>query len=199
MRKKGVTKEETRQRILEAAGAEFRANGYTGIGVDGLAKAAGATSGAFYAHFGSKEAAFAQALESGLDEVLQTIPQYQIKHGPHWVKAFAEYYLGTAHRNNISGGCAMAALTSEVVRSSNDIKKSYEKKLDQITALLAMGLKGDDDSECRARAWAMLSILIGGINISRAMKSKQTANEVASATITAAIAAAGLTIALEQN
>ena len=39
-------KQETRQRILDAAGRGFRKGGYDGIGVDGLAKQAGVTSGA---------------------------------------------------------------------------------------------------------------------------------------------------------
>ena len=67
MRHKGVNKEETHQRMLEAVGCGFRDRGYAGIGVDGLAKTAGVTSGAFYAHFGSKGEAFDVALAAGLD------------------------------------------------------------------------------------------------------------------------------------
>ncbi len=43
MRHKGVNKEETRQKMLEAVGRGFRGHGYAGIGVDGLAKTAGVT------------------------------------------------------------------------------------------------------------------------------------------------------------
>jgi len=53
MRYKADQKEETRRKMLEAAGRGFRSHGYSGIGVDGLAKAADVTSGAFYSHFGS--------------------------------------------------------------------------------------------------------------------------------------------------
>ena len=45
-------KQETRKRIINAASRGFRSNGYAGIGVDGIAKEAGVTSGAFYAHLG---------------------------------------------------------------------------------------------------------------------------------------------------
>ena len=55
---KGDKKLETRSRIIDAAGRSFRSNGYAGIGVDGIAKAAGVTSGAFYAHLGSKKWCF---------------------------------------------------------------------------------------------------------------------------------------------
>jgi AcrR family transcriptional regulator len=70
--------------MLEAAGRGFRSQGYDGIGVDGLAKGAGVTSGAFYAHFGSKAAAFDAALAAGLDEVIAAIPEYQLKYGDAW-------------------------------------------------------------------------------------------------------------------
>ena len=66
----GAKKEETRKRILDAASRSFRTYGYTGVGVDGLAKEAAVTSGAFYSHFGSKSAGFDLALEAGLDEVI---------------------------------------------------------------------------------------------------------------------------------
>lgn len=62
MAKQDKRKEETWRLMLEAAGRAFRSPGYDGIGVDGLAKGAGVTSGAFYAHFGSKAAAFDAAI-----------------------------------------------------------------------------------------------------------------------------------------
>ena len=55
----------TRQRIVDAAGRGFRRGGYGGIGVDGLAKEAGMTSGAFYVHFDSKKAAFRESMLQG--------------------------------------------------------------------------------------------------------------------------------------
>jgi AcrR family transcriptional regulator len=62
-------KEQTRQRILEAAGRSFRKGGFGGIGVDGLAKEAGLTSGAFYVHFGSKAEAFRESVQQGMADL----------------------------------------------------------------------------------------------------------------------------------
>jgi TetR/AcrR family transcriptional repressor of nem operon len=76
-------KEQTRARILDAASQSFRSSGYAGTGVDGVAKAAGVTSGAFYAHFGSKDGAFAAALATGMDEVIEAIPKFQTER-PGW-------------------------------------------------------------------------------------------------------------------
>lgn len=187
MRHKGINKAETRQKMIAAASRGFRSNGYAGIGVDGLAKAAGVTSGAFYSHFGSKDAAFDAALAAGLDEVIDTIPNLQKEHGADWVEAFAEYYLSKRHRRDLECGCAMATLTPEVVRSNPKVHTAFEKKMTQIADLVSHELTGSSDEERRAKAWAVLGVLIGGINVARAMKSAKVADEVANATIIAAV------------
>jgi TetR/AcrR family transcriptional regulator, transcriptional repressor for nem operon len=65
-RPKGSTPN-ARERLIEAAGRGFRTSGFGGIGVDGLAKAAGLTSGAFYIHFSSKREAFRFAHHEGFE------------------------------------------------------------------------------------------------------------------------------------
>ncbi|MFT6302643.1 MAG: TetR/AcrR family transcriptional repressor of nem operon [Granulosicoccus sp.] len=191
MRHKGVGKEETKRKVVEAAGHGFRKHGYSGIGVDGLAKAAGVTSGAFYSHFGSKGGAFDVALDVGLDEVIDGVAIFQNKHGADWVEAFAQYYLGRSHRGNLKTGCAMATLTPDVVRSSPEVHTAYEKKMTQIVDLISSGLAGGSDEDRRVRAWALLGVLIGGINVARAMKSVKASDEVAKAIIMSAVKAAG--------
>lgn len=199
MRHKGIDKEETRRKIIAATSQGFRKYGYSGIGVDGLAKAAGVTSGAFYSHLGSKDGAFQIALDVGLDEVILGIPEFQTKYGINWVKAFADYYLGKQHRNDLECGCAMATLTSEVVRSHAEVHKAYEKKMNTIVELISLGLAEGTEQERRARAWSMLGVLIGGINVARAMKSKKISEEIAESIKSAAITAAGPTCVTEDN
>jgi len=151
------------------------------------------TSGAFYSHFGSKDNAFDLALAAGLDEVIDGIPKFRSEHGANWVKAFAEYYLGKQHRNDLACGCAMATLTPEVVRSSDGVHAAFEKKMSLIMDLISSGLAGGTDEDRHARAWSMLGVLIGGINIARAMKSKKVSESVAEAVKDAAIKVAGRT------
>ncbi len=184
-------KQETRQRIVEAASRGFRSRGYAGIGVDGIAKDAGVTSGAFYAHLGSKDQAFVVALELGLDEVIAGVPKFQETHRKDWIAAFADYYLGRAHRADRAGGCAMATLSPEVARFDAPVHAIYEKKMAKIADLFAEGLDGVSDDERHARAWAALSILIGAVTIARGMKSKAAADAIAASAKAAAIAVAG--------
>src|SRR5271156_4068743 len=52
---------ETRERIIDAASALFRAKGFGGIGVADIMKAADPTHGGFYGLFASKDDLVAQA------------------------------------------------------------------------------------------------------------------------------------------
>lgn len=193
MEKPPSKKEQTKEKILIAASQNFRSNGYSGIGVDGIAKAAGVTSGAFYSHFGSKDGAFDAALIAGLNEVIEGIPQFQSNFGKKWVEEFADYYLSQKHQNDLACGCAMTTLSPEVVRATSETQATYEKMMSKIIDLAADGLEGGSKEDKRSRAWAMLSILIGGLTMARAVKTKKTTNEIAQSIKASAINAAGKT------
>ncbi len=195
MAEKLTKRERTHQKILDAAGRNFRRHGYAGVGVDGIAQAAGVTSGALYAHFGSKDWVFVAALEQGLDEVIDAIPVFQRDHGDQWVVAFADYYLGAAHRADLECGCAMTTLSPEVVRRESSLHELYETKMRTIVSLIAQGLcastdkdEGDDRED---RAWALLATLIGGLTVARAVAAPDLAASIAEANKRAALDVAG--------
>ena len=56
-------KQATHDRILDTAASVLRASGFQGVGVADIMKRAGLTHGGFYAHFASREALLAEALE----------------------------------------------------------------------------------------------------------------------------------------
>jgi len=58
----GVTAEQTRERLLDAAARVFELKGYDGATVSLIAQEAGVTTGAIYAHYGSKADLLAAAL-----------------------------------------------------------------------------------------------------------------------------------------
>ena len=191
-------KQQTHKRMLDAASQSFRSNGYAGIGVDGIAKAAGVTSGAFYAHFGSKDKAFSAALDAGLNEVIEAIPVLQNDAGENWVETFADYYMGRSHRQDLACGCAMTTLSPEVVRAESKLHSTYEAKMRKIAELIANGLYGPSEEERLTRAWAMLGILIGGLTMARAVKTNKAAEEIALSIRTAVINVAGKTIRISR-
>lgn len=174
-------REQTQRKMLESASRSFRSHGYAGIGVDAIAKGAGVTSGAFYAHLGSKDAAFAAALELGLNDVIEAIPAFQADHGSRWVEAFADYYLGKAHREDLACGCAMTTLSPEVVRGGPELHALYETLMSKIVGLIARGLTGKTMSERRAKGWSLLHVLIGGLTTARAVATPRLAAQIAAA------------------
>ncbi|VAX00284.1 hypothetical protein MNBD_GAMMA22-89 [hydrothermal vent metagenome] len=89
------------------------------------------------------------------------------------------FLIGKAHRSNLACTCAMATLTPEVVRSDAKVHGLYEKKMTIIVGLVAQGLVASSDDERKNRAWAILSILIGGLNVAQAMKNNNAVDEVA--------------------
>ena len=56
-------KEETHERIVDAAARAIHRHGYAGVGVADVMKQAGLTHGGFYAHFESRDALLAEAIE----------------------------------------------------------------------------------------------------------------------------------------
>ncbi|GAB2183657.1 TetR/AcrR family transcriptional regulator [Roseibium sp. LAB1] len=191
MAKQQLRKAETQKALLAASSRAFRSEGYSGVGVDAIAKSAGATSGAFYAHLGSKDGAFHAALELGLNEVITTIPDYRQRFGDTWIEAFARYYLGAAHRKDRACGCAMTALSPDVARAKPETRKLYDDKMQEIAALVADGLPAGDAVDRQNRAWVFLSILIGGLTTARAMSDETLAETVTAAALPAALQAAG--------
>jgi len=66
-------KAETRARLLAAAADLFAEQGIDAVSVDTVAEAAGRTSGAVYAHFGSKQGLLLALLDSWKDSVLTVL------------------------------------------------------------------------------------------------------------------------------
>lgn len=69
----GVTAEETRQRLLDAATAEFLRRGFEGARVADIAAGADLSNGALYGHFRSKSELLAAALQESGEKELQAL------------------------------------------------------------------------------------------------------------------------------
>ena len=72
-RTQGERKAETRSRLLDAAAELFAAQGIDAVSVDAVAEAAGRTSGAVYAHFGSKHGLLLALLDAWKDSLLTVL------------------------------------------------------------------------------------------------------------------------------
>ena len=162
---------DAKQRLAEAAGRSFRSGGFGGVGVDGLAKQAGLTSGAFYAHYGSKAEAFRRAVQAGVHDLVAGIQAYHDA-GEDWVGQFIDFYLTERVTCDIGESCALQNLTVDVARAGEDVRRDYGTELNAAIDALALGVGGRD------KAIALLALLSGGVSMARAVNDPVLADEI---------------------
>jgi TetR/AcrR family transcriptional regulator, transcriptional repressor for nem operon len=183
-------KDEARASILSAAGKGFRRKGFGGIGVDGLAKEAGVTSGAFYGHFSSKSDAFAAVAVSGLVELREGIEEVRRTAGGAWQERFIDFYLTVRRTCEPGESCALQSLTLDVARADAQTKAAYEAELLKVVEAFASGLPDGTLMARRKQAWAMLSLLSGGVTLARSTNDPKVGEMIASAVKAGALALA---------
>lgn len=175
-------KELTRQKILAAAGRGFRRGGYGGIGVDGLAKEAGVTSGAFYVHFGSKAEAFRAAAVVAVAEVGAALQQLQADQPRRWWQTFVEFYLGTKRLSDLSDSCGLQSLAPEVARADAESRSAFQAELLKVAAVVAGGPDAPDAPRDIDGALAALAALVGAVTLARAVPDPGLADQLARTT-----------------
>src|ERR1044071_3191342 len=112
-------KEETHERIVQAAARAIRRHGYAGVGVADVMKEAGLTHGGFYAHFKSRDELLVEALaRAGSDSSANIARAAEARRarGVSAFRAFVDSYLSDAHLQSMESGCPVAALGSDMAR-----------------------------------------------------------------------------------
>ena len=171
------------ERLLDAAGRGFRTGGFGGIGVDGLAREAGLTSGAFYAHFNSKADVFRLAVVDGISFLREGVTKFQTRHGPNWRDHFVDFYFGERMKVGIEEACALPTFTPDVARADASTRAAYEAELDRLIETLAAGFGDPPD---RKRGCAFLALLSGAASMARAVKDERLRKEMLAAAGSAA-------------
>jgi TetR/AcrR family transcriptional regulator, transcriptional repressor for nem operon len=169
-------KEATRRRIIEAAGQRLKRDGIDGSGVSVLMADAGLTNGAFYAHFVSKEDLVATAVA---DQLRQQLERYRAQVADaDGIEQLVREYLSVEHRADRQHGCPSAALLDEIGRSSEATKHAYTEGVlalvDEIASILAPG----DPQSAHGQTLSLLALLIGTLQLSRALGDRRLADEV---------------------
>lgn len=176
MRYQPDQKAKAKAAILEAAGRALRSNGFNGMGVDGLAAAAGVTSGAFYSNFASKEALLRDVIDAGLGE-----PFLSADAGAAGLKTYLRSwladYISREHRTDPGAGCVMPSLSADVARSGVDVRLAYARKMQELIARMSDALDGTE-TERQRRARSIVALMVGSVAISRAMPDGDDADSI---------------------
>jgi AcrR family transcriptional regulator len=126
-------KEQTHERIVDAAARALRKGGFDAIGVADIMRQVGLTHGGFYAHFASREALLVEALErAGHDSRhrLEKAVESKTARGQDGFAAFVERYLSDVHLASPETGCPVAALGSELPRQSDAVREVAARRVD---------------------------------------------------------------------
>jgi AcrR family transcriptional regulator len=183
-------KQATRRRILEVAGRRFKQDGIEGSGIATVMKEAGLTNGAFYAHFASKDDLVANVVAEQLrEQATQFRTQPPDRTG---VEQILRDYLSTQHRDHPGDGCPSAALLDEIGRSPQPVKQAYTDGLMTIVDDIAARLAPHDPFSARARTLSAVALLIGTLQLSRALADPRLADDILEQGLHDALAALGI-------
>jgi TetR/AcrR family transcriptional regulator, transcriptional repressor for nem operon len=169
-------KEATRRRIIETAGRRFKQDGIDGSGIATLMADAGLTNGAFYAHFESKDDLVATVVGEEIGR--QAADFTELPDGRAGLEAFVGWYLTREHREHREAGCPSAALLDEIGRCDKDAKRAYTKGAKAILDEICVRLAPEDPDSARGTALALYSMLIGTMQLARALSDRKLSDAV---------------------
>ena len=169
------------ERIIEAASRDLRRSGFEGVNVAAVMKTAGLTHGGFYAHFASRDALLAEAIVRASENTAEAI-KTQVKGlqdaGISPFRAFVEAYLSTAHVEDCASGCPVAALCGDMPLQAAQVVDTSRHAIGNLRRLVLQFLPRDLP---RDAAWSVASMLIGAVQLARALGDAPQARAVIAA------------------
>jgi TetR/AcrR family transcriptional repressor of nem operon len=182
-------KEATRRRMIETAGRRFKSDGIDGSGIAILVADAGLTNGAFYGHFASKDDLVATVVRHQLEDQVARVNA--LPAGLASVENFLREYLSPAHRDDPAGGCPSAALLDEIGRCDETTKQTYTDGARAMIAAIARHLDDGDAQRTNERSIGLFSLLVGSLQLARAVTDPALSERILSAAYTNALTIAG--------
>jgi AcrR family transcriptional regulator len=162
-------KEISHERIVEAAARAIRREGYAGVGVADVMKEAGLTHGGFYAHFPSRDAMLAAAMEragrDGAARMMQSMARRRAE-GASPLRALVDSYLSEKMLVSCELGCPVSALASEMPRQSAELREVSAVRVLGLVQAVRQVLPADAGEHA---AMAITSNLVGAMQLARAL------------------------------
>jgi AcrR family transcriptional regulator len=181
-------KDTTRQHIIDVASRQFRGNGVAAVGLAGIMSDAGLTNGAFYTHFESKEDLVQAVLLKALDrreERLRTVAGDNAG-----LETMIREYLSSRHRDRPDDGCPTAALVTEVARHPKTTRDAFTAKVSKFIELIATQIRAGSADERRRNAVAIYGVMVGTLQLARAVNDRKLSDEILESGVIAALALA---------
>jgi TetR/AcrR family transcriptional regulator, transcriptional repressor for nem operon len=128
------------------------------------------------AHFASKEDLVATTVADQLRA--QRASFSALAPGRAGVEQYVREYLSVQHRDNPDDGCPSAALLDEIGRSTDATKQAYTDGALVIVDDIAARLAPDDPQSARVKTLSVFAMMVGTLQLSRALADQQLADQV---------------------
>jgi TetR/AcrR family transcriptional regulator, transcriptional repressor for nem operon len=182
-------REATRRKIVDSARRLFNQHGFDNVSVKQIMACAGMTHGAFYAYFKGKSALYSEVLSCFL-----TDPNWQPRwEGIHVDLAAADAgtqiiraYLSQQHFDDVENSCPMVALPTDVRRNGAAVRSAFETVFLAMVRLLERSLSGSR-RERHEKAQGIAALCVGGLVVSRALRTQRVADELRAASMSVAL------------
>ena len=171
MRYPTTHKAETRKKLLANARAIAKKGGFGTTGVDDLMASIGLTGGAFYGHFPSKEALFAELVEHEISNSVEMLAGDRDSPPDHVANRLRRY-MSSYHAMHPESGCVLPALGPEIASAGPEVRVAVEDGLKRLQKSWSSRI-GDPDA-----AWALIAQCVGALVLSRAVESERTRKEI---------------------
>lgn len=188
MRYKKAHNQTVHERILSVASRRFREDGLAASGLARVMSDAGLTNGAFYTHFESKDDLIRQVILQGTDQQKEAFGSGSNGAG---LREAIQGYLSIGHRDDPSEGCQLAAYGAEVARHSRSTRNALTKKVTQFIELVADQLQTGSKQERYEKATALYGMMIGTLQLSRAVSDRKLSDEILESGLKSAYALIG--------
>jgi TetR/AcrR family transcriptional repressor of nem operon len=163
-------KSETRRRVLKEAAREIRAKGPGGVAVAGIMARAGLTHGGFYAHFESKEALIAAAIETMFESARNRFDATAAHDDPRAaLRSYVDFYLSPTHRDARESGCPLPSLSGDLARLDPEARVRFGQGVAGLTGRLADALGRHGIADPGKAGASMLHEMVGAVALARAV------------------------------
>ena len=162
-----------RDRVLETAGALFRARGLEGVTIAEVMSGAGLTHGGFYGQFASKDAFIVEACARGVSESVAAI--HESATGPGDPSTRLErvlgHYLSRERRDDPAQACTVSGLAADAGRGPRELQDVFAAGVTAMAQVLeSVGRDPVADDDAGPPDYPLLAAMVGAMVLSRAVR-----------------------------
>jgi len=166
-----------RGKIIESAAKAFRTNGIREISVPFIMKGAGLTHGGFYSHFENKEQLVSETCHYAIGDTIAILQKAADNAGEESkLDAVMQFYLSPYHRDQTEMGCILPAISSEISRSSDEVRQVFSRELQRMIDFIC-----DIAAIDPTKGSAVVSHMVGTISLARSVSDPKLSDQLLAA------------------